>query len=129
MMPRGFNYVPDSYVIGTDCYWRNGRPVEPDYWPAFKQLQENKDHLYRFMDKPLAFSIDFIEEAFNPVYHMTRGTVIRDSIFQFHSFIESLNPTPDWLRMYFDEDLYSFVLYLDGIHSEVVSKYQRKIKD
>lgn len=89
-MPRGFNDVPDHYVIGKHCYWRNGRPVEPDYWPTFKQFERVEPMLrYRYVqDKPIAFSTSLIIKAFNPVYDIS-GRMIRDSIFSFLSWVEN----------------------------------------
>lgn len=113
MVPQGFNFVPDYYVMDRDCYWRNRRPVEPEYWPCFKRLQENSRTLVLFLDKPMAFSIDLIQRAFNPVHHMITNAVIRDSIFQFHCFIKNLDVIgDDWLKVGWMENSQSFILYL-----------------
>lgn len=111
-LPTGFNFVPEWYVIGIDCYWKNDRPVNPPYWDYFKRIQDNKNNLYLFMDKPIAFSIDIIEKTFNPVVHIVTGATLRDSIFAFHAFVKTLEPAEDWLQLAYDERSNSFILYL-----------------
>lgn len=110
--PLGINYVRDNYVMGIDCYWKNGTPVNEKYWGYFKELQDSSKQLIRFMgSKPMAFSLDFIEKAFNPVHHMITNAVLRDSVFAFRAFIKNLD-LGDWLNIKWDENSRSFILYL-----------------
>lgn len=79
------NFVPPGYVIGVDCYWDNGKPVNSEYFDSFKRYVED---IYR-TGKPLEVSLDFINKTFNPVRHGILGHVIRDAEFAFKSHVES----------------------------------------
>lgn len=111
MMPMGFNYMP-SYYTERDIYWKNHNPVNPETWPYFKRLQENEGNLMFFMDKPLGISVDFIMETFNSVHHVLTNAVLRDPIFQFHSFLDNLNIPPHWLYLSWDDNSRTFILHL-----------------
>lgn len=115
-MPTGFNYVPDNYVIGRDCYWRNNSPVNEKTWPIFKRIEDYHIRLQLLFYKPMAFSIDLIGETFNPVMHMIRGTVIRDSIFSFIAFIENLND--EGLTLSWNEEFHSFVIGYNHLYNK-----------
>lgn len=113
MEPLGINLLRDNYVIGVDCYWKNGKPVNEKYWNYFKELQDNKNTLTLFMGgKPIAFTLDFIEQTFNPVYHMITNMMLRDSVFAFRAFIKNLD-LDDWLHITWDQKSMSFILYLN----------------
>lgn len=112
MEMMGINYLRENHVIGVDCYWKNGNPVNEPGWKYFKELQDNKNTLLMFMgNKPMAFTLDFIEQTFNPVHHMITNAVLRDSVFAFRAFIKDLD-LGDWIKIKWDDNSRSFILYL-----------------
>jgi hypothetical protein len=115
-MPTGFNYVPDYYVIGQECYFEGSSPVNPETWPLFKRLQERHDRLQLLLRQPMAFSIELINKTFSPVKNMATGMIIRDAIFQFHSFIKNLND--DHLSLRYDDNYRSFIIGYDHLYNK-----------
>jgi hypothetical protein len=77
------NLVPDYYVMDQDCHWKNGKPVNSEYWESFKKYIED----LQAWGKPMEVTLDFINKVFNPVLH-PMGHVIRDQEFAFVSHIK-----------------------------------------
>lgn len=112
--PLGINLLTSNYVIGVDCYWKNGAPVNAKYWSWFKEMEDHisDGFLYQALrNMPMAFTEDMIRDTFNSVHHMISDSLLRDSVFAFKSWVKSVDRM-NIITIKWDEQQHSFVLYL-----------------
>lgn len=90
MFSPAFNNVPDYYVIGKDCYFETGNPVNGEPWQYFKNL-ENIVLRESLKNKDVAISIDLIDSCWNVVRHMALNHIMRNACYQFEEYCKSNN--------------------------------------
>jgi hypothetical protein len=79
------NLLPPHYVIGVDCHFRNGSPVNSERWDAFNRYKETM----KITGKPIRFPVQTLGTYFNDVIGNNDNMVLRDSEFAFVSHMEN----------------------------------------
>lgn len=100
------NLINERNVIGVDCYFKGGRPVNESF-SVFKELRHTMHNEILSGRHEIAVTENLVNETWNPVIDILTGRVLRDAEFQFFAYVRSL---PD-LDVRHDQFTFTYFIY------------------